>query len=152
MADERLGANKLHPLEIPDARQAAHSASEKQRDCENRIRQAARALAEAERAYRELLSTRMLALHAGEGERPGLAITTCADVARGEPAVARKRYERDIQKGVLEAAQQEAFRRGADRRDIHVLLTWSQHRDLRTDTPPPGFLPGEAPPETKGTR
>lgn len=126
-----FGPNQLHPLLIEDARSAAHRASELQRGVEDRIRTASRELAEAERVYREALSKRIVALYA-----EGKAITACSDIARGESEIARLRYERDVKQGVLEAARQEAFRRGADRKDIDTLLRWSQARDLRADTPP----------------
>lgn len=126
-----LGANQLHPLEIADARDAAFKASEKQREVEDRMRDASRDLAEAERAYRKRLTKRILHLKAD-----GTAITMCGEIARGETEVATLRYERDVKAGLLEAAKQEAFRRGADRKDVHQLITWSQHRDLRTDAEP----------------
>lgn len=128
-----LGTNQLHPLEIEDARDAAHRASELQREVEDRMRSAARELAEAERVYRKKLSERILALRA-----EGVAATTCSEIARGEKDVADLRYERDVKAGVLEAAKQEAFRRGADRRDIDTLLNWSMRRELRVDTEPTG--------------
>lgn len=130
-----LAANTLHPLEIEDARQAAHRASEVQREVEDRIKSASRGLAEAERQYRLKLTERILHLHAQDG----LAITMCGEVARGEKPVADLRFKRDVAKGVLEAAQQQAFRRGADRRDLHTLIDWSMRRDLRIDTPPADF-------------
>lgn len=124
--------NTISPLEIADARDAAHKASELQRGVEDRIRDASRELAEAERQYRLKLTERILHLHAQDG----LAITMCGEVARGESAVATLRFKRDVAKGVLEAAQQQAYRYAADRRDLHRLIEWSQRRDLRTDTPP----------------
>ncbi len=130
-----FGENTVSPLEIPDAREAAHKASELQRGVEDRIREASRDLAEKERLYREKLSLRIVELKA----KDGYAITMCGDIARGEPAVASLRYERDVAEGVLDAARQQAFRYGADRRDLDTLLNWSRARDLRTDTPPPGW-------------
>lgn len=124
--------NTIHPLEIGDARQAAHKASELQRGVEDRIRDASRELAEAERQYRLKLTERILYLHAQQG----LAITMCGEVARGEQVVADLRFKRDVAKGILEAAQQKAFRYAADRRDLQRLIEWSQRRDLRVDTPP----------------
>ena len=126
-----LGENTLHPLQIEDARDAAFRASELQRGVEDRMRQHSRELAAAERAYRTLLSTRMLALHA-----EGYAITTCETLAKGEREVAELRYKRDIAKGIHEATRQESFRRGADRTDTNSLLEWSQRRDLRTEIEP----------------
>lgn len=127
--------NTLSPLEIEDARKAAHRASEVQREVENLIRDASRKLAEAERAYRRRLSERIVQLHAEDG----YAITMCGEIARGEADVSQLRYVRDVAKGVLDAAQQQAFRRGADRRDLHQLIDWSERRDLRVDTPPADF-------------
>lgn len=126
-----LAGNTLHPLEIEDARLAAYRASELQRGVEDRMREASRDLAEAERAYRKRLSQRILELRAD-----GHAITACGDIARGETEVANLRYERDVKAGMFEAVKQEAFRRGSDRRDIDTLLNWSMKRDLRVDTPP----------------
>jgi len=127
-----FGDNTISPLQIPDAREAAHEASKAQRDVENQIRDASRSLAEAERQYRLKLTLRIMHLHAQDG----VAWTACSEIARGEKEVADLRYKRDVAKGVLEAAQQQAFRRGADRRDLDTLLNWSMKRDLRVDTPP----------------
>lgn len=126
-----IGENRLHPLEIADARGAAHRASELQREVEDAIKDASRRLAEAERVYRRKLAERILALHV-----ESVAWSACSDVARGEKEVARLRYDRDVAAGVLEATRQQAFRRGADRRDLDTLLCWSMRRDLRTDAPP----------------
>lgn len=127
-----FGENTISPLEIPDARTAAHEASKLQRNVENAIRDASRRLAEAERQYRLKLTTHILHLHAQDG----VAWTACGEMARGDREVADLRYTRDVAKGMLEAAQQQAFRYGADRRDLHRLIEWSQRRDLRTDAEP----------------
>lgn len=127
-----LGENKLHPLQIEDAREAAHEASKKQREVEDAIRDASRNLAEAERQYRLKLTERILHLHAQDG----VAWTMCGEIARGEKAVADLRYARDVAKGILEAALQQGFRRGADRKDVHRLLAWSEGREMRTDVEP----------------
>jgi hypothetical protein len=129
----KVADNKLtHPLEIADAREAAHRASELQREVEDAIKAASRDLAEAERRYRKALAEKIVTAHADDG----IAWTTCADVARGDKAVADLRYARDVAEGVLDAMRQQAFRRGSDRRDLDTLLNWSMHRDLRTDAPP----------------
>ncbi len=130
-----FGDNTIQPLLIEDARAAAHRASEVQREVENLIRDASKKLAEAERAYRRRLSERIVQLHAEEH----YAITMCGDIARGEADVSQLRYVRDVADGVLEAAKQQAFRRGADRKDLHELIVWSERRDLRVDTPPADF-------------
>lgn len=126
-----VAENQLHPLEIEDARQAAYRASELQREVEDSMREASRKLAECERTYRLALTTRILEL-----KIEGYAITMCGEIARGDKEVARLRYERDVAEGVFDAAKQQAFRRGADRKDIDTLLNWSMKRDLRTDSPP----------------
>ena len=140
-----LGANKLSPLEIEDARQAAHQASELQRACEDRVKQTSRALAEAERQYRMKMSTRITQLIA-----QGTAATAAKDIVRGEKPVADLRFKRDVAQGIFEAAKQECFRRGADRRDVHQLITWSQARDLRVDTPPADWMRREMEPTVAG--
>lgn len=127
-----LGENTISPFEVADARAAAHKASEQQRSVEDQIRDASRNLADAERLYRLELTTRILYLHAKES----VAWTACEAIARGEANVAGLRHARDIAKGVLEAVQQQGFRFGADRRDLHQLIVWSQRRDLRTDSEP----------------
>jgi hypothetical protein len=127
-----FGDNTLTPFEVVDARAAARAASEQQRLVEDAIRDRSRELAEAERAYRELLTKRIFHLHTNEG----VAWTACETMARGETDVAELREARDIAKGLLGSVSQQGFRYGADRRDLHQLIVWSQRRDLRTDAPP----------------
>lgn len=129
--DARLGANALHPLQIEDARDAAFRASELQRYVEDSLKRASSELADAEREYRKALATKILELRDA-----GNAITACEQIAKGDDHVADLRHARDIAGGVWEATRQEAFRRGADRKDVGRLLDWSMARDLRTDTPP----------------
>jgi hypothetical protein len=127
-----LGDNTIQPFEIADARAAAHQASEQQREVEDATRGRSRTLAAAERTYRELLTKRIFFLHTDQK----VAWTACETIARGEPDVAQLRERRDIARGLLESVRQQGFRYGADRRDLHQLIVWSQHRDLRTDAPP----------------
>lgn len=129
-----LGENTIQPLEIQDARTAEHEASRLQASVEDNLRRDSKALAEAQRAYYKLLSTRILTLKA-----EGHAITACATIAKGEPEVANLRYARDVAKGIWEATRQESFRRGADRAAVGRLVDWSMRRDLRTDAPPAQF-------------
>jgi hypothetical protein len=81
-----LADNKLHPLEIQDARTAAHRASELQREVEDQIKRDARALADAERAYRKALSVRIVELRTRrEGDRrPPLQARRCRGRPRGD--------------------------------------------------------------------
>jgi hypothetical protein len=127
-----FGDNTISPFEIEDARDAAHKASEQQRSIENLIRDCSKKLAEAERQYRLALTLQILHLHSQDG----VAWTACDVMARGDRKVADLRYARDIAKGVLDAAQQQGYRYGADRRDLHRLIEWSQRRDLRVDAEP----------------
>lgn len=127
-----LSENTLHPLEIPDAREAQHKASELQRELADDLAAAHKALAHAEFRYRRALSARIKQLH----EKEGMAITMCETVAKGEESIALLRKERDELKGDLAAVEQNGYRRGADRRALDGLIQWSMHRDLRVDAPP----------------
>ena len=135
------GENTLHPLEIADARKAAHRASEVQREVENDLRGASRQAAECERIYRMALAKKILELRA-QDDPPAWSV--CTDLARGDKHVARLKFERDVAEGIREAVSQQAFRRGADRRDLDTLLNWTMRRDLRADTPPPDRSGGRA--------
>jgi hypothetical protein len=128
-----LGANTLHPLQIEDAREAAYRASELQKAVEDDLRDAGRELAEAERVYRIKLLTTIKDLHDGLG----VGWSSCESMAKGDDDVAKLRKARDDAKFKVEVIQQQAFRRGADRKDVGRLLDWSQARDLRSDAEPP---------------
>ena len=58
-------------------------------------------LAEAEYHYRMALSKRLTELRA-----EGQAVTHLADIARGEPKIAKLRLDRDIAKGVYDSSQE----------------------------------------------
>lgn len=134
-----LGDNTLRPLEIAEARAAQHKASEYQRAIADKLAAQHRDLADKERRYRVALTARIKQLHAGTDEDKGMAITMCETVAKGEDSIATLRAERDEAKGDLKKLDQLAFAAGADRRALDGLIQWSQHRDLRTDTPPASF-------------
>lgn len=57
--------------------------------------------AKKEYLYRMELSKRLTELRA-----EGQAVTHLADIARGEPAIAKLRYERDISQGLYDSAQE----------------------------------------------
>jgi hypothetical protein len=116
------------PWTISEARQAANLASAQQKGAEAALRDAAKALAEAERAYRVALAQTITQLRA-----EGLAATTCADVARGSKDVADLRYHRDVAAGVRDACEQAAWRLSADRRTIQGFQEWSMRVGLRDD-------------------
>lgn len=110
-----------HPYDFPEAVAAARRAAEAQKAGEQAVRDAAADLAEKERAYRVALARRIVEVH-GEGA----AWTVAQDLARGDQAVADLRYHRDVANGVLEAAQQRAWRHTADRKDVLEFIQWSR--------------------------
>lgn len=109
------------PWDFNEARAAARTASEAQREAENARRDAAETAARAELAYRKALAVKIVELHA-----EGVAWTVAQDVARGDEKVATLRYERDVAKGVLDAAEQRAWRHSADRKDTTEFIEWSR--------------------------
>jgi hypothetical protein len=125
------------PYDFPTAKAAQAHASERQRQSEQFVIDSWKRYAAAERAYREALSQRIVALKAD-----GMAVTACADVARGEKAVAALKFNRDVAEGVREAAAQAAWRASADRKAEQSFLEWSMRRDLAD-----GYRPPEGPAE-----
>lgn len=108
------------PYDYAGAKRAIARASHDQRSAENTIKDAARDLAEKERAYRKALAVEITTLRAG-----GSAATTAADLARGDEKVANLRYSRDVAEGVYEAAKQAVWRHTGDRRELEKLIDWS---------------------------
>jgi hypothetical protein len=109
------------PFDFTQARAAARKASEAQAATENAMLDAAEDRAGKERAYRVALAKRILTAH-----EEGVAWTACQDIARGDPDVARLRYERDVADGVAEAISQAGWRHAADRKDLQRLIAWSE--------------------------
>jgi hypothetical protein len=109
------------PYDYGGAKTAVERASRAQLDTEQQLRDAYKAYAAAERAYRQALAEEILKLRAG-----GTAITIAQDLARGEAHVSDLRYARDVADGVREAARQAAFRHAADRRELEQLIDWSR--------------------------
>jgi hypothetical protein len=114
-------------LDIVGAREAEAKASRNQLTAEQELRDAWQAFGSAEQAYRVELAKRMTVLH-----KDGVAWTACRDLALGDERVATLRMERDLARGVREAAEQAAYRLGADRRALGRLVEWSQRIDIRT--------------------
>jgi thymidylate synthase ThyX len=108
------------PYDFGEARTKVAEASDAMKAAEQFRRDASEALAEAERTYRVALAKRIVAVH-GEGA----AWTVAQDLARGDKQVADLRYDRDVAKGVLDAAETVAWRHTADRRDLSKLIDWS---------------------------
>jgi hypothetical protein len=130
-----LGDNTLtHPLQIEDAREAQHTASETQREHGKKLLAAHFALADANYTYNTAKVARIKQL-----KEEGWAATVCAEIAKGEESIAHLRRERDKREGELEKLRDHAFTLGADRRALDALVDWSMKRELRTDVPPPDF-------------
>ena len=113
------------PLDMIGAISLARRAAEYQRDGEQAVRDASQQLAESERAYRLAMATEIVRQHAA-----GVAWTVAKDLARGEKKVADARYDRDVKKGIFDAAEQRAWRHTADRKDVLAVIEWSKRRDL----------------------
>lgn len=132
------------PFDFHTAVAATRRAAEAQKDAEQARRDAASDYAEKERIYRVALAKRILVVHS-----EGAAWTVAQDLARGDAQVANLRYERDVAKGVLDAAEQRAWRHTADRRDMHEFIQWSKARELAEGR---GDVTGPARVETFGAR
>jgi multidrug efflux pump subunit AcrA (membrane-fusion protein) len=113
------------PFDFGQAVAAARRAAEAQKAGEQAVRESAADLAEKERLYRKALAQAIVQQHAD-----GAAWTVAQDLARGVTTVADLRYERDVAKGVLDAAEQRAWRGTADRKDMHLFCDWSKRREL----------------------
>ena len=113
------------PWDFGSAYDRCINSSRNQESAEDLIREAYSSFATAEEAYRTALATRILELKA-----EGIAITACAEIARGHKEVAKLRRERDIAEGMKEAAIHVAWRRNADRNDAQRFADWSQRREL----------------------
>jgi hypothetical protein len=101
--------------------EASRRGKQGQEAAEEARKDAAEALALAERLYRVQLAKRIVELKA-----EGMPATVCQDLARGDNGVADLRYTRDVAQGVLDVAEQRAWRHAADRRDILALTEWSR--------------------------
>lgn len=132
------------PYDFARAQQASRAASDNQRSAEKFLIDSTRAYAEAERAYRQALAEAIVKLKAG-----GMAVTACADVARGDKLVADLRYKRDVAEGVKEAAAQSAWRASGDRKAEQTFIEWSMRRDLAEGYQQPA---GPAEPTRYGAR
>lgn len=132
------------PYDFGQASAADQAAHDRQRAAEQFIIDSGRSYAEAERAYREALALKILALKA-----EGTAWSSCGDIARGDRAVAALKYKRDVADGVKEAATQAAWRASKDRDGEARRIEWSMRRDLAE-----GYraATGPAEPETFGKR
>lgn len=126
----------VRPYDYAGAKRAHARASRDMTDSEGRRKKAAKDLAEKEREYRKGLAVKMVALHA-----EGVGWSTTETLAKGDEHVAQLRYERDVAKGVLDAAEQEAWKHTANRRGLDALVDWSKRVAPLGDEPEPNGAP-----------
>ncbi len=113
------------PWDFDEARDRCRRAAIAQEGVETEVRSVSRGLAVAEEEYRVALAKEILRLRA-----EGVAATVCADLARGEPHVAKLRYHRDVAEGIYEAVKHAAWRHTANRKDAQRFSDWSQRREM----------------------
>lgn len=113
------------PWSFDEARQHCRNAAIAQESSEQAMRDAARAYATKEEAYRKALAIAIVEQH-----NAGAAWSTAPDLARGDDKVARLRRERDIAEGVREAMVHAMWRHNANRRDAQRFADWSMRREL----------------------
>lgn len=109
------------PYDFAEAKAAALRFQQAQIAGEQALRDASEALASAEQAYRKALARKIVEVHS-----EGAAWTVAQDLARGDDQVADLRYERDVARGVYEAAQTASWRHTANRKDCLELISWSR--------------------------
>jgi hypothetical protein len=114
------------PYDFGQARDAAARASNAQHQAETNLIDAAKDYAEKEERYRVALAKEIVRQH----DDDKVAWTVAPDLARGDKEVARLRKDRDIAEGVRDAAQQQAWRRAADRKDTQRFIDWSARREF----------------------
>ena len=120
------------PYDFAAAKDAQIIAAQRQRSAEQFVIDSWKQYAACERAYRSALAAKIVELKAG-----GMAVTACADVARGDHAVAALKHQRDISEGVREAANQAAWRASADRKAEQSFLEWSARVSIAETYNPP---------------
>lgn len=113
------------PWTFEQARDANASAAALQRGSETAIKDAYRAAGEAENAYRKAYAEALVRERA-----TGCAVPVAEANAKADPTVCKLRLERDVAEGVKKAAEQEAWRRSADRRAAEGFMDWSMRREL----------------------
>jgi len=123
--------NNPSPYTWDEAREAVNKAKAAQRNAEQRVKDAYREFAEKRQSYQVALAEKITTLRGA-----GMAATACGDVARGDENVARLRYERDVQEGVVESAKAALWRLSADRRALEQLVGWSMRADFANDGAP----------------
>ena len=101
-------------------RNAAKNADLAQRDGEAAFQEANEVFAWAVAAYRVELAKETLKLRAD-----GMPATLVPDLAKGNERISSLRLERDIAKGLLDAANHAMWRHNATRRDVQRFVDYS---------------------------
>lgn len=116
----------VSPYDYGEAK-AAHARASRAQEAAARYRETCAAdLAAAEESYRVALAQSIVRLH----DEDGVAWSVCADLARGDRAVAQLRARRDIAKGMLEAAEGLSWKANADRRGVEQLVAWAMREGI----------------------
>ena len=113
------------PFTFGEARLAMNKASQRQLDSEAAYREAVENLAQADLDYNRACARKMVELHA-----EGVAWTAARSLAIGDPHVSDLRYKRDVQRGIVDAAESARYRLQADRRGLEKLIAWSERREI----------------------
>ena len=119
------------PLDLADGRRAASMLARQCRDGVDALDRAVRAHAEAEHTYRKAYSTKLVELR-GQAVPVGL----CLELAKGDEAVAKLKYDRDLAKGMIDVARERLRQLDGERASLRQLLEWSQRFEVRSFTPP----------------
>lgn len=109
------------PLDMHDARDAARRFGEQRREARKQLERCHGALAEAERAYRKARAQAYVIVDAP---------TAGARDAEVDERTADLRYERDIAKGLIEAAKERLNEIDGERASFHQLTSWSARVDV----------------------
>lgn len=114
------------PYDFGEAVEATNAAKAAQKSAEENLKTAWRDFGAKRKAYQLKLATKIVELKAA-----GNAATLALDLAKGDPEVARLRYEKDVAEGVKEAALSALWRHSGDRKDLREFIQWSKTVDIR---------------------
>lgn len=109
------------PLQIDEARRACQEIARQRQSARQTFETANEKLANAERDYRKARSVKYV-------ENTGAPSAGMRD-ALVDAETADERYERDVARGVVEAAQERLKEIDAQRASLHRLIDWSARLD-----------------------
>lgn len=114
------------PLDLDDARQAAHLLAQQIRDAVDNLGACHVAYANAELEYRRELAKVIAEIYSDLGK-----VSLVDDLARGNPKVAQLRHFRDLQDGQVKVARERLKQLDGERASLRQLIEWSQRFDHR---------------------